>query len=72
MFTLKILRFYQKKISPVIHYIFPFAGCRFTPTCSEYTFQAVGRYGTIKGLFLGLGRIIRCNPFNKGGYDPVK
>ncbi|QQG44451.1 MAG: membrane protein insertion efficiency factor YidD [Candidatus Roizmanbacteria bacterium] len=46
--------------------------CRFTPTCSQYTYQAVDKYGVIKGLFLGLKRIIRCHPFSKGGHDPVK
>ena len=46
--------------------------CRFIPTCSEYTYQAVEKYGTTTGLFLGLKRIIRCHPFSKGGYDPVK
>lgn len=47
------------------------ASCRFTPTCSQYTYQAVNKYGTIKGLFLGLKRIIRCHPWSKGGYDPL-
>lgn len=46
--------------------------CRFTPTCSEYTYQAVEKYGVVKGLYLGLRRIIRCHPWNKGGYDPVR
>lgn len=45
--------------------------CRFQPSCSSYTYQAVEKYGTIKGLFLGTKRIIRCNPYSKGGYDPV-
>ncbi|OGK16693.1 membrane protein insertion efficiency factor YidD [Candidatus Roizmanbacteria bacterium RIFCSPHIGHO2_01_FULL_39_12c] len=46
--------------------------CRFIPTCSEYSYQAVEKYGTIKGLLLGFKRIIRCHPWNKGGYDPLK
>jgi putative membrane protein insertion efficiency factor len=46
--------------------------CRFTPTCSEYTYQAIEKYGTIKGFFLGLKRIIRCHPWSKGGYDLLK
>ncbi|PIQ72621.1 membrane protein insertion efficiency factor YidD [Candidatus Roizmanbacteria bacterium CG_4_10_14_0_2_um_filter_36_35] len=46
--------------------------CRFNPTCSEYTYQAVKKYGVIKGIFLGLKRIIRCHPWNKGGNDPLK
>lgn len=45
--------------------------CRFSPTCSEYTYQAVEKYGSIQGLWLGLKRIIRCHPWNKGGYDPL-
>ncbi len=46
--------------------------CRFIPTCSEYTYQAVEKHGVIKGLFLGTKRIIRCRPGTKGGYDPLK
>ncbi len=45
--------------------------CKFYPSCSEYTKQAIEKYGAIKGLTLGICRIIRCNPFSKGGYDPV-
>ena len=46
--------------------------CKFYPTCSEYTKQAIIKYGAIKGSFLGIYRILRCNPFSKGGYDPLK
>ncbi|MCI8412457.1 MAG: membrane protein insertion efficiency factor YidD [Clostridia bacterium] len=46
--------------------------CKFYPTCSEYTKQAIQKYGAIKGIFLGVNRILRCNPFSKGGYDPLK
>ena len=46
--------------------------CKFYPTCSEYTKQAIGKYGVWKGLFIGIKRILRCNPFSKGGYDPLK
>ncbi|PIV62338.1 membrane protein insertion efficiency factor YidD, partial [Candidatus Roizmanbacteria bacterium CG01_land_8_20_14_3_00_33_9] len=45
--------------------------CRFHPTCSQYTYQAVEKYGSLKGLWLGFKRIIRCHPWNKGGFDPV-
>lgn len=61
-----LIKFYQKFISPM----FP-PSCRFTPTCSQYTFEAVEKYGPIKGLFLGIKRILRCNPFFPGGDDPV-
>ena len=46
--------------------------CKFYPTCSEYTKQAIQKYGSIKGIALGIYRIARCNPFSKGGYDPLK
>ena len=46
--------------------------CKFYPTCSEYTKQAILKYGCLKGCFLGIKRILRCNHFSKGGYDPVK
>jgi len=61
---------YQKYISPTNkqHNI----NCKYFPTCSEYTKQAILKYGSIKGSFLGLKRIIKCNPFSKGGYDPLK
>ncbi len=45
--------------------------CRFIPTCSEYAYQAISKYGALKGGFLAAWRILRCNPFCKGGYDPV-
>jgi putative membrane protein insertion efficiency factor len=45
--------------------------CRFVPTCAEYTKQAVEKYGVLKGCFLGIKRICRCHPLNKGGFDPV-
>ena len=61
-----LIRFYQKFISP----LFP-PTCRFSPTCSTYTLQAVERFGVLKGLYLGLRRVLRCNPLNEGGYDPV-
>lgn len=46
--------------------------CKFYPTCSEYTKQAIEKYGAGKGLIIGIYRILRCNPFSKGGYDPLK
>ena len=61
-----LIRFYQKNISP--H--FP-PCCKYYPTCSSYTIKAIEEYGAFKGFFMGLYRILRCNPFSKGGYDPV-
>jgi len=57
---------YQVLISP----FFP-ASCRFYPTCSSYSIQALKKHGVLKGTFLSVNRIIRCNPFNPGGVDPV-
>ncbi len=62
-----LVRFYQVCISP----LFP-ATCRFYPTCSTYFIQAVEKYGPIKGTYLGVRRILRCHPWNPGGYDPLK
>lgn len=61
-----IIRVYQKWISP----LFPPA-CRFQPSCSEYTAQAVLKYGVLKGMYLGIRRLLRCHPLNEGGQDPV-
>jgi len=46
--------------------------CIFYPTCSQYTLEAIEKYGAIKGLIMGIKRILRCHPYNKGGFDPVK
>lgn len=61
-----LIKIYQKFISP----LFP-GKCRFYPTCSNYTYQAIQEYGSIRGLYLGIKRILKCHPFNDGGYDPV-
>ena len=66
-FCLLLIKGYQYGISP----LFP-PSCRYTPTCSEYAAQAVSRYGALKGMWLALCRILRCHPFVRGGYDPVK
>lgn len=60
------IRGYQKFISPALP-----PSCRFSPSCSQYTLEAVAKYGALKGIWLGLRRLIRCHPFNPGGYDPV-
>ncbi|MEI7831581.1 MAG: membrane protein insertion efficiency factor YidD [bacterium] len=62
---LAVVRFYQRHISP---YTPP--SCRFTPTCSEYTAQAITRFGG-RGVWMGIKRVFRCNPWTPGGYDPV-
>ncbi len=69
LIILKLIKFYQKNLSIIISRLRPNYGCRFYPTCSEYCHQAIEKHGTIKGLFMGLKRILRCNPFNKGGID---
>ncbi len=60
------IRFYQIFISPLLG-----ANCRFYPTCSEYSMQAINKYGCFYGTLMAIKRILRCHPFNKGGYDPV-
>ena len=67
---IKIIEWYQKHISLWLHQ--KHIMCKYYPTCSEYTKQAIQKYGVIKGGFLGFLRILRCNPFSKGGYDPLK
>lgn len=63
----KLILFYKRYISSSIN-----ARCRYTPTCSMYTLDAIEEYGVIIGIFKGIGRILRCNHFAKGGFDPVK
>lgn len=62
---LKLIKIYQyfSKMTP--------ANCRFQPTCSKYTYQAIEKFGAIKGMYLGAKRILKCHPFCEGGYDPV-
>ncbi len=69
---LKLIRSYQRVLSPIFCYLKPHWGCRFFPSCSEYSYKAVEKYDVVKGIWKSLKRIIRCNPLNnKGGYDPV-
>lgn len=65
-FFISILKFYKKYISKGLN-----SGCIFTPTCSEYAVEALEKYGFFKAFALILSRILRCNPLNKGGFDPV-
>lgn len=65
--TIFLIELYQKKISKYTK-----RNCRFYPTCSEYSKQAILKYGFLKGSFLSIKRISKCHPFNPGGYDPLK
>ena len=64
---LSCIRFYQKHLSGLKGY----SSCKFYPTCSKYSIEAIEKYGAFKGGILALWRVLRCNPFSKGGYDPV-
>jgi putative membrane protein insertion efficiency factor len=65
---LALIRFYQLTISRAL----PAGTCRFYPTCSHYGYQAIARYGLLKGGSMAAWRVLRCQPFNPGGYDPVR
>ena len=62
-----MVRFYQKHISPLK----PSGTCKYIPTCSQYALEALERHGALKGTLLAVWRVLRCNPFSEGGYDPV-
>ena len=62
-----LIRGYQLVISPMLP-----PSCRFTPTCSAYTLEAIRQYGALRGSYMGVRRLLRCHPFHPGGYDPVK
>jgi len=64
--ALKSIMLYKRFLSPLLP-----SACRFEPTCSMYTYEAIQTYGVIRGSWLGIRRISRCHPFNPGGYDPV-
>ncbi len=65
--ALRAIRGYQRWVSPVLP-----PTCRFYPTCSQYGYEAIAKYGIIKGGRLAAWRVLRCNPFGRGGYDPVR
>lgn len=67
---IKIINFYKKHIS--VFFKSHGVECKYYPTCSDYSIQAIKKYGAIKGLALSIKRILKCNPFSKGGYDPLK
>jgi putative membrane protein insertion efficiency factor len=64
--ALSFIRLYQRFFSPLLG-----KNCRFVPTCSAYTYEAIERYGLVKGILLGTKRILRCGPWSPGGFDPV-
>lgn len=73
-FLILLISVYQKTLSPdhgLLCHMFPFGVCRYTPTCSDYSKESIRCYGVIRGSIMGIKRIIRCNPFVAGGYDPV-
>jgi len=73
--AVKILKIYQKTLSfdhGIFKFFYPNGFCRFHPTCSEYAIQAIEKYGFLKGGIKAVWRVLRCNPFNPGGEDPVK
>ncbi|MFH0856993.1 MAG: membrane protein insertion efficiency factor YidD [bacterium] len=75
LLVLKIIKIYQKTLSfdhGIFKYLYPHGYCRFKPTCSEYAYESIEKYGIIKGGLKALWRVLRCNPWNKGGWDPVK
>jgi uncharacterized protein len=65
--ALGLIRGYQRFLSPVLP-----PSCRFQPTCSEYAYEAIGRYGIVRGSAKAMWRILRCHPFSRGGFDPLR
>ncbi len=65
--SIGLIRVYRRYVSPMLP-----ASCRYTPSCSLYTLQAIEKYGVLKGAFMGVLRVARCHPFARGGFDPVR
>ena len=73
--AIKTIKAYQKFFSfdhSKLKHFFPYGFCRFHPTCSEYAIQAIEKHGLLKGGLMAVWRVLRCNPWNQGGIDPVK
>jgi hypothetical protein len=73
--AIKMIKVYQRTLSfdhGLFSHLFPYGFCRFKPTCSEYAIDAIAKYGIIRGGLRAGWRVLRCNPWNKGGYDPLK
>ncbi|HNV97397.1 MAG TPA: membrane protein insertion efficiency factor YidD [bacterium] len=72
---LLLIRIYQKTLSPDTgwnSFKHPYGFCKHYPTCSNYSYEAIEKYGIIKGGFLSVKRVLKCNPFSRGGFDPLK
>ncbi|MEI8360614.1 MAG: membrane protein insertion efficiency factor YidD [bacterium] len=72
---IRLIRIYQKTLSfdhGFFKFLYPHGYCRFYPSCSEYAIEALNKHGLVRGSFLAIYRILKCNPFNKGGFDPLK
>ena len=74
-FVIQLIKLYQKTISfdhGIFKSSYPYGFCRYSPTCSEYAIDAVEKYGVFKGGVIAIWRVMRCNPWSKGGWDPLK
>jgi len=75
LWAIKLIKLYQKTLSldhGPLRYLYPYGYCKYNPTCSQYAIEAIEKYGFWKGGFKSFKRILRCNPWSKGGSDPVE